>query len=334
MAWSILRRYHSGSILVFAVWSLFILTIFALSIGAGVRQKIILASRLEDRDKLYVLLESAVKKTIAVLNNSEDKAGAYTANVKMTRHNNAYRFSEIALNGKKAEVFYVDENQKYFGVMDDERKININKADGTILASLFQLALDCDENEAAQLARAVLDWRETGETELSGFYSDEYYANLEYPYRPKDSDFEFIDELLLVKGFTEERVRRLKDFLTVYGEGKVNINTASKAVLMSLGLEEDLARRILAARRGGDGLEATADDFIFQNTHDIGSSLYNLIEIEPQELAAISMLQQGRITHTSSFFSINAAVRQKNLANSIICIFNAADKKIEYWQEN
>ncbi len=61
--------------------------------------------------------------------------------------------------------------------------------------------------------------------------------------------FSTINELLLVKDISKENFLLFKDLITVYGKGKVNINTASKAVLIALGLDEEVANLILRFRR-------------------------------------------------------------------------------------
>ncbi|MFH1282001.1 MAG: hypothetical protein ABIH91_04740, partial [Candidatus Omnitrophota bacterium] len=61
--------------------------------------------------------------------------------------------------------------------------------------------------------------------------------------------FSTINEVLLVKEITKDKFLLFKDLITVYGAGKVNINTVSKTVLMALGLDEEAANAILHFRR-------------------------------------------------------------------------------------
>ena len=58
-----------------------------------------------------------------------------------------------------------------------------------------------------------------------------------------------IEEWLLVPGMTLELWNRLKSSVTVYGSGKVNLNTVSKETLMVLGVSNSLADRIIAYRK-------------------------------------------------------------------------------------
>src|SRR5262245_24961463 len=125
--------------------------------------------------------------------------------------------------------------------MDEESKLNVNTVDAAVLEKLFTTSLGFSGEQAAQLALALSDWRTPGESQMTGFYSEEYYKNLEFPYSVKNSEFELLDELLLVQGMNEETLKTLFNHITIYGDGKININTAGKDVLMALGLSGTVA---------------------------------------------------------------------------------------------
>jgi len=104
------------------------------------------------------------------------------------------------------------------------------------------------------LVPAIIDWVDTDDEvtilpfvkgENAGVESD-YYQSLERPYRCKNGPFELLGELTLVKGMSREifhgapgtgktgRTAGMKEFLTVYGDGRLNINEASVSVLQTL----------------------------------------------------------------------------------------------------
>lgn len=92
-----------------------------------------------------------------------------------------------------------------------------------------------------------------------------YYQGLEKPYACKNGPLDVLGELMLVKGMTREAfrggVRRedagptvgIEQFLTPYGDGKLNINEASVTVLQTLSEQIDraLAERIVQHRPYG-----------------------------------------------------------------------------------
>jgi general secretion pathway protein K len=60
-----------------------------------------------------------------------------------------------------------------------------------------------------------------------------------------------VEELIEVKGMSPEILDRLRDYLTVYGDGRINLNSASEFVLASLSEQMDtaLAETIIERRR-------------------------------------------------------------------------------------
>ncbi len=73
-----------------------------------------------------------------------------------------------------------------------------------------------------------------------GGAENSYYRSLEKPYSSKNGFLDCIDELLMIKGITKElyygtkETPALKDLLTIYSDGMININTAPKLVLRAL----------------------------------------------------------------------------------------------------
>ena len=90
-----------------------------------------------------------------------------------------------------------DERQYGFGVVDESSKLNLNTAD---LDTLLRLP-----NMTAELASAILDWRDPDAAYADGGGADnEYYLLQPEPYYCKSAPFETLDELLLVRGATRE----------------------------------------------------------------------------------------------------------------------------------
>ncbi len=60
------------------------------------------------------------------------------------------------------------------------------------------------------------------------------------------------------------------NYLTVWGEGKININTASEEVLLAVpGLYTKEVGKILSFRRGADGVPGTKDDGVFKTIEEL-----------------------------------------------------------------
>jgi general secretion pathway protein K len=186
------------------------------------------------------------------------------------------------------------------------------------------------------LAVALLDWRQLGEGEVTGFFSEDYYTNLEYPYPKKSAPYETLDEMLLVNGMDRQLYGKLINFVTIYGDGAVNINTASKEVLEALGLADTLIDKILTVRRGKDNIEGTGDDHVFLQTYDIAAEVNAFIALNIDEARAIDALNaRGLLTTNSFYFTIEAVgqVASRATSKTVRAVYSSRDDRIIYWKE-
>jgi type II secretory pathway component PulK len=333
-------RGRRGLVLIFALWVLGILTILVVSVAAGIRQKITLVARLDERSRMSYLLEAAVKKTAGYIHQQmEVSSFIFTPDAKMNLLNNTNELSSIMLGRDRAGIGYlpVDEDNPTlrWGVVDEESKINLNRTNAPTLTSLLINVLSLKDEDADKLAQALLDWRQYGEGEITGFYSEDYYTNLQYPYPKKSADYETLDEILLVQGMNKQMYDKLINFVTVYTAGSININTASKQVLEALGLPEELVDKILTVRRGKDGIDGTSDDHVFLQPYDIAAEVNAVTPLTLPEAQAIDTLNiRGILTTSSFYYSIEAAGKLASGPTKLVrAVYSSREDKIIYWKE-
>jgi general secretion pathway protein K len=341
-----MRHSRKGTVLILALWALALLTVFAIALGVKIRQKIVVVSHLEKRAKLYYAAQAGILKSLALLKR-EAQGRSFIG--KTALFNDEEIFKKTSLGSTSFSVMYVESGAKVYGIRDEERKININTADPTTLMNLFGEAGHLSKERSRELAEAIYDWRVFGESEAGGFLSDDFYES--HDYKQKKGNFEVLDELLLVKGITPEIYHNMEPFITIYGNGKVNLNTATKPVLMALGLSSALANKIIMVRQGGDRTEGTADDIIFSSGPELLDFLKDLIHLDEDETRKIAeLILQGKISAESSYFMVQSQARlgKSELDDSdsakdsskttgekkvITCVFNLNSDKIEYWRE-
>ncbi len=252
-------RNMKGSVLVLAMWALMILTLFSISISYSVQSRAALLSRLQTLDALYPVAYSGVevcKSLIATDNQTDiDTLIDVWANVTPSETSQLKNGSFVIGDGKRN------------GMVDEESKVNLNKAKPDVLARLLQQVAKLNKDEAEELAYCLIDWMDSDSFFGHPNYGaeDSYYESLDKPYSAKDSKYELLDEMLLVSGMNKEIYDAIKPYVTVYGMGHINLNTASKPVLLSLGLSADLCDKIVRYRSGPDGRDGTGDDQYFQN---------------------------------------------------------------------
>ncbi|MFH1478836.1 MAG: hypothetical protein ABIG92_03565 [Candidatus Omnitrophota bacterium] len=339
-----MRRYKRGSVLILALWSLILLTSFTVTISYSMRQKLIVIKRLEERQDLRSIAESGIKKAIYKLRKSfgEEEKTYQALSDSWSKNEDSFKNIKIGDMGiVDVSYEYLDEaglTNTVYGMVDEERKVNINKVnDGKILEKLFVNVFDLDEYEAEDLAAALIDWRDSDNASLSAGGSTEssYYRNLKFPYEAKDSEYQIMDEVSLVKGVTEDIFKRIGDYITIYGDGKININTTSKEVLLALGLSESFAETILLYRDGEDGIPGTGDDMIFDAADTIVSKISQFDSgMGGDILRLTALVDQGFLSTTSNNFKIRAVagLLNSNIRMETVC-FVDKDGVILQWRE-
>ena len=328
-----------ASILIVALWSLCLLSAFAVILNYQIRQSLTLANRLDQRSRLRLIAQAGLARGITELKNDPEKAFDYLGD---TWNNSPGAFKDIEVGDGKFSLIYSYPDIKEglmltgYGCVDEESKININKAELKVLARLFSVILPADETGAQELAACIVDWRDADSELSSAVGSAEYlyYSSLPSPYTAKNSAFEVPDELLLVKGFNDNVFEKIKDYVTIYGEGRVNINTASEPVLYALGLDKDIAHSIILYRAGEDGASGSLDDNVFVDNGEIVPKISQFYPLSPAQLEQVNRVAALNLGVSSSNFSIKVSASLNGVNPLTVLSVVKRDGKILYWREN
>jgi len=330
----VMKAKKQGSILVLTLWTLGLLSVFAVYLGVGLRQRLEFLDRLETRNKSYHIAHAGVKQALSVIGNFQ-KDSAFTC-LRDTWSNNEGAFSEVALGQGAFTVGYTyrmgdfsdqapdaETERLMYGAADVEGKLNINTAPRKELSRLFELATSLDSYAADGIASCIIDWRDNDSLSLPNGAEDKYYRGLRYPYECKDAAFQSIEELQYVKGMSAEVFLKIKPYITVYGSGKLNINTAYRMTLRAVGIGEKLTEKILRYRCGEDKTEANADDRVFTAPGSIVAQLSQVYPLSAAEVAQLSnLVSAGRFSVFSDTFLIQstAGVGRKKGKCRIECV--------------
>jgi len=349
---------EKGSVLILVLWALFFLGMLSLAIRAHVQPQLSLAQKLLGRAKMYYLASAGVERAILEVENDsaeykeedkdrdEEEPYDYDA-LNDLWGNNEKAFKDIETDGGTFSIVNIvtansegrplKEPGIRYGLTDEESRININKVPKSVLASFFELAADLDEDEAAEIAASIEDWRDEDDDFCEdGAEGEDYYEKLEAPYPAKNADFGVPEELLMVKGVTREIFDSVKDGITVYGAGAVNINTADARVLQGLGMDKKLVRKIIHFRRGSDGTEGTRDDNVFKEAGAITKDLTKKERTTGSDNSLILRLVAGELLSVrSDNFKGRARGSMKGRQGflEIVFVYDRADNMIQYWDE-
>jgi general secretion pathway protein K len=168
-----------------------------------------------------------------------------------------------------------DEGRFKVTIEDEAAKIPLNKlitgdtdkkVDLVVRAQIERLfdLLELDP----ELIDPIIDWLDPDNNPQPFGAEDAYYQSLPAPYPCKNGPLDALEELLLVKGMTKEILygteekKGLIHFLTLYSDGKVNINTASVEVLQSLSdkIDSVTAQALIDYRQKNPFQEIKYDD--------------------------------------------------------------------------
>jgi len=252
---------NRGIALILTILIVSLIVSLTLQFNTSMRSNLQAAANLSDGIKLGCIARSGFQGALAVLY-ADGSSGA----VDSLRDDWAYTrgYSEVSASLFEDGYFFIDVTD-LSGRIQINRLVNeqgeYNDTQRNILLRLLgfpEFGLDADEAE--NLLDAIKDWIDE-DNEVTRFGAeDAYYLTLEDPYPCKNGPLEFPEELLLVRGMTRELfygtegAPGISRYMSAFGEGKININTADPLVLRALSdrIDEELAEEMVAHRMDED----------------------------------------------------------------------------------
>jgi type II secretory pathway component PulK len=284
------ERYKEGSVLILVLIVLSSMLILSAGLAYRTRIEIRLAQSNARRTQAYYLALGGIERIKALLSRQELTPSRIAEICRFTGS-----ADEEGLFEQLSESELPEGAVLTYTLRDEQEYLNLNKSDPASWANLKCIS---QESQAA-----IIDWSDADENVSTAGAETDYYSRLEPAYISKNSPFVALKELLFLKEITRwlyvgEDLNRnsllddnerdgqfripfdnedsvldsgLVDIFTVYGDGKININTASERILSSLqGLDEEAAELILTYRAGMDGQFGTEDDMVFTSSEDLG----------------------------------------------------------------
>ncbi|HPQ43908.1 MAG TPA: type II secretion system minor pseudopilin GspK [Syntrophales bacterium] len=229
---------NRGVALILVILMIAVIIALTLQLNLSSRSEVYEAANLRDGIKLLYIAKSGLYGAEAFLiedSNDFDSLNEDWANL------------ELISAGSSA---FFDEGHFMLNITDESGKIPINhlvkdgeynsEIEDVLIRFLTLPAFSLDEHQAGDIIDAMKDWIDE-DGEITGFGAENsYYGNLSKPYACKNGPLDSIDELLMIKGVTKElyygteESPGIRKYLTVYGTGTININTAPGVVLMAL----------------------------------------------------------------------------------------------------
>jgi general secretion pathway protein K len=337
-----------GTILVVACWVVAVMALLSLSVGTMARQYLRAVRTLDAREELRLIAEAGVRKAIAVINSTPRGSplpdslrsrwsSSDTDFRAVTVGNGQFTVSDDpeAVNPPK-EKRLEKEGRLRYGVVDEESKIPLNHMNSqAILEKIFGLAANVDYKTAASIAESVIDWRDADDHATETGAENRYYQTNKPAYRPKNGPFGSLEELMLVRGVTPAIFSKVSPYLSLYGSGQINLNTASPVVLSAIGFPDSLVDKIKEFRKGRDLKESTSDDGAFKAVQSAPNELELFRGLSGRDKALlVHFAEAGLLAVQSSNFLIRSTSYYKGRTERMViqCVYERHGR-IRAWSE-
>ena len=342
-----MKAARRGSILIVTLWIMAILTVVAVGIGFRVSLEMRLSRYNLDRLQARYIAKAGIVKARAYLSgDNNDHDSFYECGIALPlgqTPEDIFGEENNKLGGGSFSVSYdliITEDEEgitasatQYGMMDEERKINLNfkKFPAQNKNEFKKIIESLSDSITPEMAAAILDWQDPGSSAEPDGAENFYYESLNRPYKAKNADFEVTQELLLVKDITPQIYREIEDYITVYSDGKINVNTASERVLNAVidaqrSVFKEIAGIIVNVRKGADEIDGTKDDLVFLQMDHITSipqiSANHLWKARLEELG-------GYFVFKSANFRIRSKGAVRRAEKVIDCVVRKETKKGE-----
>ena len=268
-----------GSALIVALWVILLLSLLIASFAFDMHVEADITSYHRNRVKAQFIAQSGMELSKVILSKlgevDEEDFGVdeyeeqlITAAVQLSRG--------AAVRDLSREI---GEGSLSLTIEPEEGRRNVNQLSDEDWEEILDQA-NIPQERWAELIDCFLDWIDTQSPDTSRLHGagsqDSFYVSRGYKVKGAygGETVDTVDELLLIKGFDEEilygsppgtppeeAIRGIAYWLTAWSHGKVNINTASREVLLTLpGIDDWVVDDILELRLGEDGEAGTRDD--------------------------------------------------------------------------
>jgi general secretion pathway protein K len=300
-----LNKNTSGSVLIITLLITALLVALLVEFAYGVFVKTNVLYNFKDGQNLSLIAGSGINLANGYIKDylSANKYTSYASYV--------IPVAKISDNSDEAIVISIfDENAKFnINTIINENGSTNDKALSTFKRLLTTLHLN--EN----ISLSVANWIDKNSTERISMAEGPADSKTQ----TKNNYLYSVDELLGIPQISPDDYKKLAQFLTVYGDGLININTAPEEVLIALdeGINSSTAKKIIEYREKTSPFKTTSD---IQNVAAMSDKGAKII---------------GKITVKSTAFSIISVAALKGIQREIHCtaLYTGAAEQVKYWKE-
>ena len=284
-------QHNHGFVLVCVLWIVAIMTVITLGFGRRALLEHTAARYSLDHTKAMHMARGAVNRGIVELRNKAVYDFLCGAEGRTSYAQQWSRPKNLLESGEDGAPLYSEaENDEFandqcaYVIQDEESRVALSAAPNEIL------------DEVPGLSRSLIrkiNYRRRGNRDDNE------------PPQP----FQTIEELRFMEGvsdndwFGQDDKPGLRDLLSCYGDGRINVNTAPEQVLECIPKVSAVAGSIIEYRKGEDGILFTEDDKDFASLEELGTKM----RISGAAIEAINKYCKV----TSQFFTITGTATRR-----------------------
>jgi len=311
---------NRGIALITVILIVAILMAVAIELNRSSRTDIYDAANLSDGIKLTYIAKSGFYGAAALLANSNNNY--------ITLRDNWAQTEILSMQSKTlfTDGYFIMTVEDEAGKIPLNNLINGNNYNPNIkeifVRLLSQPEFGLDEGKINEIVDSIKDWIDADEEVTGAGAESSYYASLDPPYEAKDAPLDCIEELLMVKGITNEIFYGTKEkpglaqFVTANSDGLININTAPTMVLRALSpdINAEAAARM--------------DEYRRKEGNDLSSPQWYK---QVSGMATVN-ISPGLITVQSNYFKIISVGSMKNMTQSVSSVIKKSGQTVQIIQ--
>jgi general secretion pathway protein K len=208
---------ESGIALILVLWVLTLLSVMVLEFCYTMRLEATIASNFKEGARSHYLAQAGINRAIIELFKAKSAVkkfkGSKDSMIKDKNNGELEEDEEESKEWKPREAPYTfpfEGEECEVKIGDEGSKINLNwiaseaKKNRKRLTDIIERSCGLEGDERDVVVDSIIDWVDKDHNHLLNGAEDEYYESLEYPYECRDGEFVVTEELLLVRGVTEE----------------------------------------------------------------------------------------------------------------------------------
>jgi general secretion pathway protein K len=280
---------QSGIAMMIVLWVLVLLIALATEFAFSMKMEVNTTRNYKEDTEGYYLAKAGLNLALAELikdasfHSIHEEHGWITGNLASATETNSE--PGVDTEGEKEEEFSIinrtdiklDNGTITYTIRDENGKISINSASKGTLNKLLAYSGVSEKLEQDTISDSILDWIDPNKNHRLNGAEDDYYRTQSPSYYAKNGKIETLDELLKIRGITDEILygsseeddedkayKGIAQFLTVYKVKSINPNTASEEIVNIL-YTTDQAQEILS-NRASKGYHSNSLSTLFRVT--------------------------------------------------------------------